>query len=84
MYDIKYFSCFKDYIIINPVIDNKYNWNIYDNKLIPDINEQCAEIINLIHRNRMNYGNVLVKIDDKKQRKLLINCLKIDIRLLYM
>lgn len=84
MYYIKYFSCFKDYKIINPVIDNKYNWNIYDNKLIPDINERSAEIFNLKDRNRMNYDNVLVKIEDKKQRKLLMNCLKIDIRLLSM
>lgn len=52
--------------------------------MIPDINERSAEIFNLIDRNRMNFDNVLVKIEDKKQRKLLMNCLKIDIRLLYM
>lgn len=52
--------------------------------MIPDINERSAEIFNLIDRNRMNYDNVLVNIEDKKQRKLLMNCLKIDIKLLYM
>ena len=39
-----YFDSFKDYIIINPRIDDKYNRNIYVNNSIPDVNEQCAEI----------------------------------------
>ncbi|KAK8900271.1 hypothetical protein M9Y10_002594 [Tritrichomonas musculus] len=74
--DIKHFACFKDYIIINPHIDDKYNRNIYVNNLIPNINEQHTEIINLIDSNRMNYDKVLVKIEDKKQCKLLRDCLK--------
>ena len=74
--DIKYLACFKDYIIINPRIDDKY---IYVNKFIPDANEQCAENINLINNNRMNYDKILVKIEDKKQCKLLKDRYKIDL-----
>lgn len=67
---------FQDYIIIILRIDDKYNRNIYVNKLIPDLNKQCAEMISLIDRNIMNYNNVLVKIEDKKQRMILRDCLK--------
>lgn len=33
--DIKCFVCFKEYIIINPRINEKYHRNIYVNKLLP-------------------------------------------------
>ena len=63
--DIKNFACFRDYIIVNPCIDEKYNRNIYVNKLIPDVDEQHAEIVNLIDAKRMKYDKVLLKIEDK-------------------
>ncbi len=74
--DIKHFACFRDYIIVNPCIDKRYNRNIYVNKLIPDADEQRAEIVNLIDTKRMKYDKVLVKIEDKKQCKLLKEMLK--------
>ena len=57
--DIKHFACFRDYMIVNPCIDEKYNRNIYINKLIPDVDEQRAEIVNLIDIKRMKYDIVL-------------------------
>ena len=65
--DIKYFTCFRDYIIVNPHIDERYNRNINVNKLITDADEQRAVIVNLIDTKRMNYDKVLVKIEDKKE-----------------
>ena len=74
--DIKHFACFRDYIIVNPHIDERYNRNIYVNKLIPDATEQRAAIVNLIDTKRMNYDKVLVKIEDKKECKILKKLLK--------
>ena len=74
--DIKHFACFRDYIIVNPCIDEKYNRNIYVNKLIPDVDEQRAEIVNLIDTKRMKYDKVLLKIEDKKECKILKDLLK--------
>ena len=74
--DIKHFACFRDYIIVNPHIDERYNRNIYVNKLISDADGQRAAIVDLIDKNRMNYDKVLVKIEDKKECKRLKNCLK--------
>ena len=42
------------YIIVNSCINERYNRNIYINKLIPDVTEQRAEIVNLIDWKRMN------------------------------
>ena len=58
--DINHFASFRNYIIVNPHIDERYNRNIYVNKLIPDANEQRAEIVNLIDTKRMNYDKVVV------------------------
>ena len=74
--DIKHFACFRDYLIVNPCIDEKYNRNIYVNKLIPDVDEQRAEIVNLIYTKRMKYDKVLVKIEDTKECKILKELLK--------
>ena len=74
--DIKHFACFRDYLIVNPCIDEKYNRNIYVNKLIPDVDEQRAEIVNLIDIKRMKYDIVLLKIEDKKECKILKDLLK--------
>ena len=69
--DIKHFACFRDYIIVNPHIDKRYNRNIYVNKLISNVDEQRAEIVNLIDTKRMKYDKVLIKIEDKKECRLL-------------
>ena len=69
--------CFKDYIIVNPCIDERYNRNIYVNKLISNVDEQRSEIVNLIDIKRMNYDKVLVKIEDKKECKILKELLKV-------
>ena len=52
--DIKHFASFKDCIIVNPHIDERYNRNIYVNKLIPDADEQHTTIVNLIDTKRIN------------------------------
>ena len=67
--DIKHFTFFKDYIIVNSHIDERYNRNIYVNKLIPDITEQRAVIVNLIDTKQMKY-------EDKKECKILKELLK--------
>ena len=69
--------CFKDYIIVNPCIDERYNRNIFVNKLISNVDEQRSEIVNLIDIKRMNYDKVLVKIEDKKECKILKELLKV-------
>ena len=69
--DIKHFACFRDYIIVNPCINEKNNRNINVNKLIPDVDEQRAEIVNLINTKRIKYDKVLLKIEDKKECKIL-------------
>ena len=69
--------CFKDYIIVNPCIDERYNRNIFVNKLISNVDEQRSEIVNLIDTKRMNYDKVLVKIEDKKECKILKELLKV-------
>ena len=74
--DIKQNACFKDYIIVNPCIDKKYNGNFYVEKLISNVDEQRSEIVNLIDTKRMNYDKVLVKIEDKKECKILKELLK--------
>ena len=74
--DIKQFACFRDYIIVNPRITEKYHRNIYLNKLIPDADQQRAAIISLIDQKRMKYDEILVKIEDKKECKLLKESLK--------
>ena len=74
--DIKHFACFKDYIIVNPYIKEKYNRNIYVNKLMTDADEQRDAIVNLIDRKRMYYDKILVKIEDKKECKKLRELLK--------
>ena len=45
--DIKQFSYFRDYIIVNPCINERKNRNIYVNKLISNVDEHRAEIVNL-------------------------------------
>ena len=74
--DIKHFACFKDYIIVNPYIKEKYNRYIYVNKLMTDADEQRDAIVNLIDRKRMYYDKILVKIEDKKECKKLRELLK--------
>ena len=74
--DIKYFACFRDYIIVNPCINERYNRIIYVNKLISDTTVQLAEIVKLIDTKRMKYDKALVKIEDKKECKILKEFLK--------
>ena len=74
--DIQHFACFRDYLIVNPSIDERYNRNIYANKLIQKADDQRAAIVNLIDIKQMNYDKLLVKIEDKKECKRLKNCLK--------
>ena len=52
-------------------IDERYNQNIYVNKLIPDNNKQRAARVNLIDTKRMKYLKMLVRIEDKKECKIL-------------
>ena len=75
--DIKTFACFRDYIIVNPCINERYNQNINIKKLIQDATEQRSEIVNLINRKRMNYDKVLVNIEDKEECKILKELLKV-------
>ena len=56
--DIKHFACFRDYLIVNHCIYERYNWNVYVNKLISNVDGQRAEIDNLINSKRMNYDKV--------------------------
>ena len=42
--DIKHFACYRDYVILNPPITEKYHSNIYVSKLLPDADEQLAAI----------------------------------------
>ena len=65
--DIKNFACFRDYIIVNPHIDERYKRNIYVNKLLPDADEQRAAIVNLIDTKRMNYDKALIKLKNLKR-----------------
>ena len=69
--DIKHFACFRDYIIVNPCIDKRYNRNIYVNKLISNFDEQRVELVNLIDTKRINYDKVLIMIEEKKECRLL-------------
>ena len=50
--------------------------SIYVNKLISNVDEQRAKIVNLIDTKRMSYDKVLVKIEDKKECKILKELLK--------
>ena len=74
--DIKYFACFRDYIIVNPCNNERYNRIIYVNKLISDTTVQLAEIVKLIDTKRMKYDKALVKIEDKKECMILKEFLK--------
>ena len=56
--DIKYFTCFRYYIIVNPHIDERYNWNIFINELITNADEQSASIVNFIDTKWMNYDMI--------------------------
>ena len=75
--DIKTFACFRDYIIVNPCINERYNQNINIKKLIQDATEQRSEIVNLINRKKMNYDFVLINLEDKEECKILKELLKV-------
>ena len=74
--DIKQFSYFRDYIIVNPCINERKNRNIYVNKLISNVDEHRAEIVNLYDTKRINNDEVLVMIKDNEECNILKELLK--------
>ena len=72
--DIKHFVCFRDYIIVNPFINEKYNQNIYINKLISNVDEKRTDMMfsstikHIIHMyffpNDFNFYKYCQKIND--------------------
>ena len=63
--------------MVNSYINEKYNRYIYANKLITDAKEQCIKIVDLFDKKRMYYDKILVKIEDKKECKILKDRFKV-------
>ena len=69
--DIKHFACFKDYMVISPEASIEYDRTIYIKKLMNDADEQRKALIDLVDKVRPDYDKILIKIEDKKECRLL-------------
>lgn len=73
--DIICLSVFKDYIKINPQVEDKCNRTIYIHKLKNNMEEQREIISKQVVTTKQNYDKILIKIEDKKECERIKECI---------
>ncbi len=73
--DINCLSVFKDYVKINPHVEDKYNRTIYIHKLKNNMEEQREIISKQVVTEMQNYDKILIKIEDKKECERIKECI---------